>query len=399
MGSIKTIKKGDPVLYDAIVIGAGPAGALSSAILTEKGLKVLLIDKHTFPREKTCGGLISKKAIELLPSECDYKKFGKTIYKINLMYPDKTELTYKSNNFIGIIVKRRDFDSQLVEIAQDKGTLFLQNCHYTNHEQERGYYKLYTDKGIFKTNYLIGADGFFSQVARQSGLRKKWARWECGLAISAQVPIEYLPNVDENAVKFIFPKVLGGMSWCFPGKEFINIGVGGWRLDANNIIETFKNIISTTTKKSQIYPHIKIKGAFLPAGGRTRKIAKDRVLLVGDAAGLVDSFSGEGIFYALQSAKIAAEIILQENTGDSYQRKCYKLLLDEFRYSALISILLGDRLKTVDKNLQKRLCHGFYQIMTQSPSQNRYRKLFAEALPRSVSLRGPFLWIKRLFYD
>lgn len=385
------------MIYDAIIVGAGPAGSTCAAALSKYGLRVLVIDKCTFPREKTCGGLISRKTINLLPKEFGREIDNNQIFKLNLKYPDGNIVSYKSDEILGAVVKRSDFDYYLLKTAQSYGASFMESCRYHYHKKENEHYKIYTNRGTFKARYLVGADGCFSRVAKDSGMRNKWTPWEMGIALSMQIPKEYLQNMDYEAVDFFFPKVLGGMGWCFPGKDFINLGIGGWNLDTNNVVFCLKELIRSKMKLKNNVSEFRIKGAYLAAGGLRRKIGEDRVFLIGDAAGLVDGFSGEGIYYSVRSAKIASEVISRNLPGQIYQQKCYKFMLSEFRLSALMSIMLGNR-QIHDLALQKQLCEGFYKIMTQEPDNNCYKKLMCDMMLKKISLYGPFLWIKRLFF-
>jgi len=384
------------MLYDAVIVGAGPAGASCAAMLSKKGSKVLIIDRSIFPREKACGGLISRKTIDFLTKEFDLQIDSNKIFKINLRFSDDYYSSYKSDSPLAIVVRRRDFDNHLVELAQNFGATFIHNCNYINHEEQKQFCKVYTSKGSVYTRYLIGADGCFSSVAKKAFLRKKWSQWELGIAMSLLVPEEYIPSRDCEAVDFFFFKVLGGLGWCFPGKGFFNLGVGGWYLDSKNVIANFYSFMKSAINSEHKIEQFKINSAFLPAGGRARRIAKERVILIGDAAGLVDGFSGEGIFYAVQSAKIASETILNYLPGQVYQQNCYKHMIGEFRLSALVSILLGNR--QIDKRLYRQLCEGFCDILT-GCEQSSYKKLLYGIILKTVSLKNPFLWAKRLFFD
>ena len=278
--------------YDVTIIGSGPAGAYCARNLAEKGLKVLILDKKKFPREKHCGGLISKKALRVLKEdfvkEYGVKKRYNPIFKIILTSGERKTFLEK-NDSVGIIVKRKEFDELLTSQAIDKGAIFMDGCEYQFHTLNKSYYEIHTTKGTFSSDYIIGADGVFSRVAKVSGLRQSFRNWEMGMAVSCEIPKELV--IEKGGVEFIFLKILGGMGWCFSGTDFVNIGVGGYALDSKKILLAANELMIKRLKNKNNV--INLRASFLPAGGRKRTIAKEKVFLVGDAAGLIDAFSGE----------------------------------------------------------------------------------------------------------
>ena len=122
--------------YDVAIIGAGPAGAYCGKDLAEKGIKVLVVDKEKFPRHKTCGGLISSKALKLIQDDCfdNYLNNIKSnpVNKIILTCGQK-ETELEKNQVLGMVVRRKDFDDALINMAMDKGADFVDRCEYKYH--------------------------------------------------------------------------------------------------------------------------------------------------------------------------------------------------------------------------------------------------------------------------
>lgn len=402
MNKVRQIKlsinfEGDSLKYDAVIAGAGPSGAFCSLKLAQKGFKVLVLDKCRFPREKACGGLLSQKTMNILGN---YVLTGgmdfNSINSICLRGDSNEEIFMETRIPLGIVVQRKDFDQFLINKAVEAGATFIDNCRFENYTLESGGYKIQTTRGDFYADYLIGADGYYSNVAKVSNIRNKWNRWERGLAISTQVPDEYVIRKRDNMIEFYFPDILAGIGWCFPGKGYYNIGVGGIAIDSKRIIDAFKHLLEREVKNKTILSKLKLKSAFLPAGGRFRKISDGRIFLLGDAAGFVDAFSGEGIYYALRSAEILADVVNQNKDFKEYARMCYSAFLDEFRLSAFLSIFLGNKKNVFKKGLQYRFLKALYMIMTQTPESMCYKKILYYLATKSFSFEVPLLWLRRL---
>jgi len=385
------------MIYDVAIIGAGPAGAYCAKILTEKGLRVLILDKEKFPRNKICGGLISSKALKLIHDDKinDYlTKIGpKPVYKIILTCGQK-EVTLEKNEVLGIVVRRKQFDEALINMAINKGANFIDSCEYKFHWDIKSFYEIHTTRGIFYSKYLIGADGVYSKVAKISKLRRNFLRWEMGLAVSCEIPRELI--IEKNGAEFIFYKILGGMGWCFSGKDFVNLGVGGYALESKKIYQATNQLVLERLKNKNT--PFDLRASFLPAGGRKRQIGKERTFLVGDAAGFVDAFSGEGIYYALSSGQIAAEMIINNKVAKNYEERCYSMFLTEFRFSVLMSVALADRNKILQKGVDSDSLEAFYKILTIPPQKGCYKSFIYSIIKHGISPIFPYLWIQSLIF-
>jgi len=384
--------------FDVTVVGAGPSGSFCAKKLAEKGFKVLLIDKEKFPREKACGGLISSKALILLQSDFNYSLLNKIesnpVHNIILTFAQR-ELELKKNKMLGIIVRRKKFDELLVNEAVRKGVYFIDRCEYKHHVRLQKYYEIYTTKGIFCSSFLIGADGVYSRVAKISEIRQEFSKWEMGFAVSCEVPGGL--TIEKEGAEFIFTGVLGGMGWCFNGRDFVNLGVGGYALESKKILQTANQLVMERLKNKN--SAFNLKAHFLPAGGRRRRIAEERIFLIGDAAGFVDPFSGEGIYFALKSGQIAADMIEKNMTASDYEKICYSKLLNEFRYSAFLSILLGDRSKYLKDGMESAVLEDFERILTVPPEKGCYKSVLSRILNYKISPFFPLLWIHSMFFE
>lgn len=307
--------------YDVTIVGGGPAGSTAAKFLAEKGFKTLLIDKSKFPRDKQCGGGISLRLLErfnYLKNEdlIESYSYGSCAYSPSLKY--KLELI--DNKPIVAMILRQKFDHGLLKIAEDSGTNVNEGRKLVDIKISDDIVKVIMDNGnIIDTDIVIGADGVWSTVAKKIGLHN--ARW-----IAVCVLKEYKLNeatVDEyfgkNRCGHLYArfKNILGYGWIFPKKEHLNIGIGSIikRGDNPNIkvnlLESFKSFKDTLKKQKLIPPNLKIdkvKGGALPVYP-IKKTFSNRAILIGDAAGVINPITGEGIYYAMSSGEIAANVV------------------------------------------------------------------------------------------
>ncbi len=327
--------------YDVVVVGAGPSGSTAAKNLSEYGISVLLIDKDKFPRNKPCGGGVPMRTITRFPylkdlSSIDSFSYGGFVY--SQKNTGKTKIL-KTSPVLSNVLRSR-FDQDLVNVAIDKGTEFQDNKKVTSIKINSDHVQLiFKDGSSLNTNLVIGADGTYSSIAKQAGLSENNDRTK-GLCVLEEFPLtekemdEYFTS---DRLCHIHSKFHGirGYGWVFPKKNHVNVGIISYdycltsdaRINLNHI---FKEYIDHL-KKENILPHsIQInhpQGGVLPYQPH-EKTYSERLLLCGDAAGLINPISGEGIYYALVSGKIAAtiasEAINQQNTSEeflsSYQR-------------------------------------------------------------------------------
>jgi geranylgeranyl reductase family protein len=310
--------------YDVTIVGAGPAGSTTAKFLSEKGYRVLLIDKEKFPRDKPCGGGLPSRVLQRYPYIVNdkiieaYSSSG-TVFSPSL----KNKIEISKNTPIIATILREKFDFELVKFAIDAGTIFQEEKHVSAvqifDDKARVIIKQGTD---IDSEIIVGADGANSIIAKNTGLRKRGT--EKGVCILQEF------EVDEKIMDDYFKKsrhcyihsgfkTISGYGWVFPKKEHLNIGFGVIRSykktpeNKLNLIECYHKYITLLKEQGLIPKKLKetpIKGGALP----TRPLEKtysDRILLVGDAAGFINPLSGEGIYYAMASGEIAARIIAE----------------------------------------------------------------------------------------
>lgn len=307
-------------LYDLAVIGAGPAGSYAAALAANAGLKTVLIEKYSHPRPKTCGGFISARALGLLPHDLNLSPVrGTDIYDISVNYSSH-HYNYRSTEKLGLLVKRESFDQLLANYALQKGADLIQGASLQGLSTEKSkqglppsclLYCNLNEKEI-RARYVIGADGAYSKTAILSGLKSSRDSL-AGLATSTLTSEGATDNKPGSLVFYPLP-FLGGMGWSFHGNGWINRGVGGLagreRIDKayHKIFKAETEILKTGVKS---WP--------LPFCGPIRKPAAGNIILIGDAAGLIDPYSGEGLFNSFLSSILAVNSIIRtaKRSGDA----------------------------------------------------------------------------------
>ena len=310
--------------FDVLVVGGGPAGSIASLVLARGGAKVALVDKSTFPRDKACGDVVGPRALQLLSDlelappigrdVGDMLVVGPTGRRVRL--PSADGLTYPGH---GTAVARTVFDAMLHAAACDAEAMpFVGRAQEPLEEGGRMVgYKLSTGESLY-ADFVIGADGATSEVAAAAGLvDPDLVLW--GFAVRT-----YRPQViDLPAIVLWEPtrwRAFPGYGWIFPGAQGVaNIGLGiGTRSDrkagarAVRALPEFLEHLRALGLLADVAPSVPRRlGGWLKMGIVGTTPARGPVLLVGDAAGLVNPMQGEGIAQAMTSGLAAADAVLR----------------------------------------------------------------------------------------
>ena len=192
----------DPKSYDVIIVGAGPAGSTAAKFIAEEGFKVVLIDKAKFPRNKPCGGALTRRVIERFPYIAEVLRnlltseeiFDGKIYSPSLKY--SAEIV--SENPLGFMVFRDEFDYELVKIAKNAGAEFWDDYHIKNVTFNKDSVKIHSKSdSVVKCKVIIGADGVRSLIAKKSGLNLRWKPDQLGVCILKEF------DINEDHIKLL----------------------------------------------------------------------------------------------------------------------------------------------------------------------------------------------------
>jgi geranylgeranyl reductase family protein len=325
--------------YDVIVVGAGPAGATTAYRLARKGIRTLLIEKDHIPRYKACGGGLTPQIKRVL--DFDYSPVvERVVTQVTFLSPKK-QLFTRYLHGIGIeMTSRTLFDSCLVEKAVISGVKLIESMRIASIVENGKNVIVRSGNGeSWQGSIVVGADGVNSIVAKSSGLEGE----SFGIALESELyPSngEFLEKF-ENRAFFEFNILPEGYGWIFPKKDHFSVGVGSAQSrhpKISTVFEKFKEQFSFLKNSVE-----KIRrGCFLPYNQGPRVINSARVCLVGDAASLVDPFTGEGIYHAIHSGFLASDIIYTELQKDgqlsgTYTHEINSQIVENFYYAKQIA--------------------------------------------------------------
>lgn len=321
--------------FDVVVAGAGPAGASAARALARAGLSVALLDRRDFPRPKLCGGLLTWKTVQELDKGFGCKALDGVVDfetpRFEIRHWDQVLAAGQAEHPFRL-VKRRVLDQRLLTLAQEAGAQFFPGRTVTGCDPWQG--ELRTAQGeIFQGRLLIGADGAGS-VLRKS-LFPDQAVWKRNLAAALEI---FLPaGVLSQAPDF--PRLYAGCArngygWVFPNADGHVVGLCGLMRRDKDPAALFRKFLDFLGLPENARPAL--RGHPLPYGNWLDKPFGGRLLLAGDAAGMVEPLLGEGIFYALHTGRLAAQAALGEirgkgPAGPAYRASLCRNVLPEMR--------------------------------------------------------------------
>ena len=343
------------MIYDVLVVGAGPGGATCAWKCAESGLSVLLLERApTLPRYKPCGGGIPSSLARSVSGFDDPSVFSDlSVTRLRHSWKGKDAVSAPMETAAGTpaevwMVQRPHFDRFLVERAQSYGATLQTGVKVTAIEPDsEGVTVRAADETVFRARHVVGADGAKGIVGTKVGLRLKR---HYGIAREIEIPFEggnegnrWHPALEEGTAYLDYGTVRNGYAWIFPKQGCLSVGAGMLlprrpTADAEqNVGKILRRAIDTLLESvGMTYP----EGADAPrlwahpipfwTGAEPLATPDGRVLLAGDAAGVVQPLFGEGIQYAIRTGALAAEHLAAGTVADGYTHAVRALFAEEF---------------------------------------------------------------------
>jgi menaquinone-9 beta-reductase len=318
---------------DVLIVGAGPAGIGAALTAHRRGLRVAVVDKHSFPRDKTCGDGLTTGALRLLeqlgirvPAVARYQR----VEQVVLVSPSgrRVELPLPEHGEHSAVVPRVELDAALVEHARAAGVEIRETHALTGlaergtdtraHAEKGGMRATFADGSTDDARFVIGADGHWSTVRR---LREPNRPRDLGTWHAVR---QYFRHVDDRRQWVLFPEeLLPGYAWVFPlpdGRANVGFGVlredgtkGSSATKGKQVADLWSRVLEHPWMREILGPDAEPEDRTsawpIPAAFDAARLSDGPVLYVGDAAGVVDPMTGEGIAQALETGVLAASAI------------------------------------------------------------------------------------------
>jgi geranylgeranyl reductase family protein len=356
------------VSHDVAIVGAGPAGSAAAYRLADAGASVLLLDKASFPRDKPCGGGVTGRAARLLPFSIE-PVVEDVVHRLDCGLRYGQHITRRARAPLVYMTQRRRLDHFLLQKAAEAGVEVR--------ERETA------DVRELDARIVIGADGCNGSSAKQLGLADRVAH---GVALEANYPYD---RRFTGAMVLEIAVVRGGYGWIFPKGDHINVGVGGngeegpkLRAELQRMCEAY-GIDPDSAEDT--------RGYRLPMRLSGTRLAKGNTAVIGDAAGLVDPLSGDGMYEAFYSAKLVASAALDMLAGRAQDLLPYQAAVER-RIAPLTRAGWGA------KRAFERFPRATYAVARLPITFRALEKLLQGDLPEPGAARGGELAAIRAIY-
>jgi geranylgeranyl reductase family protein len=327
--------------HDVAVIGAGPAGCSAALALARHGFDVVLLEKAALPRYKTCGGGLLHRAFKLLPP-LPSSVIERSFHSVALNFLG-TKMNYTATRAQPIVhlTMRADLDCHLARTAARAGAHVIESCPVLHVAEHADFVEINSAPETFRAKFVVAADGVYSPTAKAAG-------WSELPALAPALEHEIYLDPENFArfsqmPRFDFNSIAAGYSWVFPKRNHLSVGILSTRRVETGLqkkLADYLNLLGITRiQKTEKH------GYLIPLAPRREPLARGRILLIGDAAGLVDPVMAEGISHAILSGQLAAAALSDcrldvTRVADFYQSLLREKILRELRAARFLARVL-----------------------------------------------------------
>jgi flavin-dependent dehydrogenase len=293
--------------FDVLVVGGGPAGSATAYHLACAGVRVLLVDKARFPRDKPCGGGLTTRALLRAPVDpTPVVEELVDLVELRFRYSDAVER--RARQPVIAMTQRWRLDAFLLDAAREVGVEVREGAS--------------ADLGC--TSVVVAADGANGTTARTLGLGVGIVH---GVALEGNAAYGRLAR-DRYSRRAVveLADIPGGYGWVFPKGDHVNVGVGAWQAEGPRLREHLRRTCEAHGLRPDDLEDL--RGHRLPLRRPGTLIASERALLVGDAAGLIDPVSGDGMYECFVSGELAAAAITDLLSGRASSLLPYETAVD-----------------------------------------------------------------------
>ncbi|MGA2245758.1 MAG: geranylgeranyl reductase family protein [Verrucomicrobiota bacterium] len=318
------MRVGSTNCFDVGVIGAGPAGCSAALAAAQAGHSVVLLEQARLPRYKTCGGGVLARAFDLLPpgaASIVERRFDSVA--LNFLGTDLNFVATRPQPMVHMTM-RSDLDQFLARQAEQAGVRVIDSCPVKRVDAQPAGLEIIAGRERYPVRFVIAADGIHSRIARAGG-------WPDLPALAPALEHEiYLPGEDfarfSRRPRFDFNVIDAGYAWVFPKRAHLSVGILSTRQVCPDLLPKLADYLRQIglTRIERTERH----GYLIPLAPRSGPLARGRVLLVGDAAGLADPVTAEGISNALQSGRLAAAALAAGRMDPAAVAANYQSLLE-----------------------------------------------------------------------
>ena len=343
-------------VVDVVVVGAGPGGIAAAITASALGASVVCVDKAEFPRDKTCGDGLTTGALRRLESlgltRAELLGVGvASIREAVLVSPSGRRVTLPlpdDDGLHAVVAARRDLDAALVGLARRLGVDVREQCAVEKVATTTDDVEIVLAGGAsLHARHVIAADGHWSPIRRalEPDAPRDLGEWH---AVR-----QYFADVDDDRLWVLFERdLLPGYAWIFPlPGGGANVGYGVLRADGRSgrdLKDLWPELLARPTLRAVLGPRARptepVRAWPIPTRYDPARLARGRVLFVGDAAGVVDPMTGEGVAQALETGALAAEAIATGDTPEEvaarYRRGVASALGRDLRFASVLQALL-----------------------------------------------------------